>query len=199
MRGVVVIENLMHEQELIERLKAGDPKAIDEIVNSFKGPLFALILRMVSNHSAAEDIFQETWLRVIRNVQSFRGDSKLSTWLFQIAVNLCRDAIRKKKRWTHVSIDDYADSLSCDPGFDGLSMIKAQQIRKMVDSIPVKMREVVVLRYYHDLNDKEISEIVGCPVGTVKSRFFHASKILRKKWEHLNRELTIQEKSYETI
>ena len=69
----------------------------------------------------------------------------------------------------------------------------------MVDSIPVKMREVVVLRYFHDFNDKEISEIVGCPEGTVKSRFFRASKILRKKWEHLNRELTLQEEGYETV
>ena len=69
----------------------------------------------------------------------------------------------------------------------------------MVDSIPVKMREVVVLRYYHDFNDQEISEIVGCPVGTVKSRFFRASKILRKKWENLNKELALRKEDYETV
>ena len=189
----------MNEQELINRVKEGCPKAMDDIVEAYKDPLFAFILRMSQNHSTAEDIFQETWLRVIRYIQNFRGESKFSTWLFQIALNLCRDAERKKKRWFHVPIEDYENSLTCDSGIDPVRFLKAQQVRKVVAELPVKMREVVILRYFHDLRDQEISEIAGCPVGTVKSRFYKASKIIRKKWEHLNRETTQEKENYEII
>ncbi|MBT4485656.1 MAG: RNA polymerase sigma factor [Candidatus Latescibacteria bacterium] len=177
----------MEEYELIDRLIEGDNNAIEKILERYKGPLFAFILRMISNHADAEDIFQETWIRVIRYIRNFRRESKFSTWLFQIALNLCRDAERKKKRWFFVPIDDYKDSLSCEPDIDPVRTLKAQQVQKIVSELPVKMREVVVLRYFHDLKDHEISEIVNCPVGTVKSRFYRASKIIRTKWERLNR------------
>ena len=177
----------MEEHILIGRIKDGDPKAVDEIVEKYKGPLFAFILRMISDHDDTEDIFQETWLRVIRYIHNFRGDSKFSTWLFQIALNLVRDAERKKKHWFYVPIENYEDTLSIAPDIDPFRMLKAQQVRKVVDALPVKLREVIVLRYFHDMSDQEISEIAGCPVGTVKSRFYKASKVFRKKWEHINK------------
>ncbi len=192
-------ENQMHEQTLIERLKAGDHGAINDIVDKYKGPLFAFILRMVNDHADAEDIFQETWIKVIKHVSRFRGDAKFSTWLFQIARNLCRDAGRKKKRGIHVPIEDYEDSLSCEPEVDPFRILKAKRVRKIVDSLPVKMKETVLLRYFHDLNEYEISEVLGCPVGTVKSRLYRAANILRKKWEFLEHSYTRKKDNYETI
>jgi len=189
----------MKEQELISRLREGDSEAINEIVEQYKGPLFAFILRMVNNHDDAEDLFQETWLRVVRSIRNFRGDSKLFTWLISIALNLCRDTERKRKRWFHVSIDEYEESLSHETGIDPIRILRAQQVRKIVAGLPVKMREVIVLRYYHDLSDREISEIINCPVGTVKSRFYRASKIIRRKWKRLNREITDEKGNYKTI
>lgn len=177
----------MKEQDLINRVKEGDPKAIDDIVETYKDPLFAFILRMSGNHSTAEDIFQETWLRVVRYIRDFRGDSKFSTWLFQIALNLYRDAERKKKKMLYEPIEDHMKTLSCDPDIDPIRIIKAQKVRKIVNELPSKMREVIILRYFHELSDHEIADIVGCPEGTVKSRCFRASEILRKKWEHLNK------------
>jgi len=183
----------MEEHELICRVRDGDPSAMDEIVDEYKSPLFAFILRMTGNHAAAEDVFQETWLRVVRYIDAFRGDSKFSTWLFQIALNLCRDAERKKRKWKHEPIDDHIQTLSVEPDIDPVQMMRARQVRKMVSELPVKMREVIVLRYYHDMSDREIAGIIGCPEGTVKSRFYKASEILRKKWEWLNREPTPKE------
>jgi len=183
----------MEEHDLIRRVRDGDPSAMDEIVDEYKNPLFAFILRMTGNHAAAEDVFQETWLRVVRYIHAFRGDSKFSTWLFQIALNLCRDTERKKKKWKYESIDDHVRNLSVEPGVDPVKMMRERQVRRMVDELPAKMREVVVLRYYHDMSDREIAEIAGCPEGTVKSRFYRASEILRKKWERLNREPTSKE------
>ena len=175
----------MEEHELITRLREGDFETIDEIVEKYKNPLFAFILRIINNHTDAEDIFQETWLRVIRYIRNFRGESKFSTWLFQIALNLCRDTERKKKRWFSIPLEDYEDTLISKNGIDPDQLMKAQQVRKIVAELPVKMREVIVLRYFHDLHDQEISEIVGCPIGTVKSRCYRAYEIIRNKWNCL--------------
>lgn len=171
----------MNDQILIKRLKEGDPGAFDELVDQYKNQLFAFIIRIVTDHAAAEDIFQETWIKVIRSVGRFRGDSKLSTWLFQIALNQCRDAMRKKGRHIHVSLEA-AEEIAGKPTMDVEKMATSDQVRKMVGELPDKMREAVVLKYYHDLNDLEISEVIGCPEGTVKSRLHRAAKILRKKW-----------------
>ena len=166
---------------LVERLKEGEPGAIDEIVEKYKRPLFAFILRMIDNHATAEDIFQETWLRVIRHIRGFRGDSRFSTWLFQIALNLCRNAIRKKSR-RFVPLEE-AESIAVEPRVDAERIFEAERVRKVVASLPRKMREVIVLRYYHDLSEMEISEIVGSPVGTIKSRIYRAHIIIRQKME----------------
>ena len=176
-------EDCMQEHTLIGRLKAGDHGAIDEIVEIYKKPLFSFIVRMVNNNASAEDIFQETWIKVIRYVGKFRGDAKFSTWLFQIALNQCRDTLRKEKRVIHVPIEDYEDFLHYEPKTDPYRIMKTQKVRKIVTDLPVKMKEVVILRYFHNLNEYEISEVVGSPVGTVKSRLYRASEIIRKKWK----------------
>lgn len=183
-----IIGELMEDHELVARVREGDPDAINAIVDAYKGPLFAFILRMTGNKDNAEDLFQETWLKVVKYIGNFRGDSKLSTWLFQIALNLVRDSERKKKRWKMEPIDDFSQNLSKAPDVDPIKLLEASQVKEMIDSLPVKMREVVILRYYHELNDREISAIAGCPEGTVKSRFFRASDIMRKKWTHMQKE-----------
>jgi len=174
------------DRMLVERLRSGDPNAIDEIVERFKRPVYAFIVRMIGNRDTADDLFQETWLRVVRSAGSFRGDAKISTWLFQIALNQCRDYIRKVGKTSFVSLED-AEQLSCDPGVDPVRMLEAGQVRAMIKELPAKMRAVIVLKMYHDLDDREIASAVGCPVGTVKTRYHRAIKILAKKWELRNR------------
>lgn len=186
--GTVLKESRKQEHAFVERLKAGDPGIIDDVVEQYKEPLFAFIVRIVNNYDAAEDIFQETWLRVIKHISSFRGDSKFSTWLFQIARNVYRDAMRKKKDLCFISIDEVVE-LTCEPGVDAVNIIEMEHVRNIVAGLPIKMKEVIVLRYYHDLNINEISGILGCSAGTVKSRIFRASGIIRKKrklLQHLN-------------
>lgn len=176
------------DHEIIERLRRGDSRAVDEVVEKYKRQLFAFILRMIENHATAEDVFQETWMRVIRSIGNFRGESRFSTWLFQIALNLCRDSLRKSRRDCFVPLEE-AELGQCDPGVDPIRMLQAEQVRRIVDELPVKMREVVVLRYFHNMSDREISVIAGCPIGTVKTRFHRAIKILSKKWKLRNRQV----------
>jgi len=177
-------ESIEHGQDFVERLKARDPGVIDDVVDEYKEPLFAFIVRMVNNYDTAEDIFQETWIKVIRHINSFRGEAKFSTWLFQIARNVYKDTLRKKKYLYHVSLEE-ADELTCEPTVDAANINKMEHVGKIVAGLPIKMKEAVVLRYYHDLKIKEISEILGCSAGTVKSRISRGSAIIRKKWNLL--------------
>ena len=178
-------EGYVDELALVQRLKNGDEYAVNQIVEKYKNPLFAFILRIVDNHALAEDIFQETWIRMIRHIKGFRGDSLFSTWLFQIALNQSRNALKKIKRREFVPLE-YAESVADEPGVDAGDILQAEQIRALIAGLSIKMREVIVLRYYHDLSEKEISGIVGAPLGTVKSRLHRASGILRKKIEFGN-------------
>jgi RNA polymerase sigma-70 factor, ECF subfamily len=171
---------------LVEKLRRGDSDAIEEIVETHKRQVFAFIMRMIGVRETAEDLFQETWLRVVRSAGGFRGDAKISTWILQIALNLCRDHIRKVGKTVMVPLDE-AEPLTCEPGVDPFKMLQAAEVRKVVEELPFKMREVVVLRFYHDLDDREIAAAVGCPVGTVKTRYHRAIKLLEKKWESRNR------------
>ena len=170
------------DYSLVLRLKSGDRSAIDQAVDRYSKPLYAFILRMTAERETAEDVFQETWVRVIRNIGSFRGDAKFSTWLFQIALNLCRNLARQKSRRTYVDIDQ-ADQLSEEPEADGRDPLLSRKIKKLVASLPDKMREVIVLRFYHDRTDQEIAEITGLPPGTIKSRIFRGMNMLREKIE----------------
>ncbi len=163
-------------------------EVVDQVVERFSKPLFAFIMRMIDDQATAEDIFQDTWIRVIRNIGTFRGDCRFSTWLFQIALNLCRNQMRRKARRSFVGIEE-ASNLADDPGVDGMKILQAQKVRRLVASLPPKMREVIVLRYYHNKTDVEIAEVTGLPPGTVKSRIHRATALLRSKIE--STELTV--------
>jgi RNA polymerase sigma-70 factor, ECF subfamily len=170
------------ESALVIRLQQGEPGAIDEVVRIYQKPLFGFILRMIENRAAAEDIFQETWVKVIRHIGSFRGDAKFSTWLFQIALNQSRNAMRKQSRRSFVSLED-TEEIPVEPGVDADRIVIAGQVKKFLASLPVKMREVLVLRYYHDKTEQEIAVVIGAPLGTVKSRLHRATNMLRDKME----------------
>jgi len=176
------------ESALIVELKQGNPEAVNQVVDRYGKPLFAFIMRMVDDQAVAEDIFQDTWVRVVRNIGSFRGDAKFSTWLFQIALNLCRNLMRRKARRKFVGLEA-ASNLAEDPEVDGMKILQAQKVRRLIASLPTKMREVIVLRYYHDKTDVEIAEVTGLPPGTVKSRLHRATGLLRSKIE--SSELTV--------
>ena len=178
----MTVATAVDEQTLVERLMGGDPEAVDDLVDVYKDRLFAFILRTVGDYTLAEDVFQEMWIKVIRRINTFRGDSKLSTWLFQVALNTVRDAMRKKGRHTFVDIDEVAQLPSND-SIDVDGMARTEQVKLLIDSLPEKMREVVVLKYYHDLMDAEIAEIAGIPEGTVKSRLHRANGIMKERWQ----------------
>ena len=104
--------------------------------------------------------------------------------MFQVALNHCRDEMRKK-RYIHVPLEEI-EELAGDSTPDPERLYLAKEVQKIVEGLPIKMREVVVLKYYHDLMDEEIASVAGIPAGTVKSRLHRASEIIRKKWMNIN-------------
>lgn len=166
------------DEELIERFQNEDAYAFDLIVKRYKTQLLNFIYRFLGNAEEAEDLVQETFLRVYRNKNAYQKIAKFSTWIYTIAGNLAKTELRKRKRRKFFSITDlgYEDkdydisdeAFNPEKSVDG--SIKEEIIHKEIQALSPKFREVILLRDVQELSYEEISQIVGIPLGTVKSR-----------------------------
>ena len=155
------------DEELIAAVARGESRALEELIRRWETPLFRFIARHTGGRDV-DDLYQETWLRVVRSAHRFHPERRFSTWLFQIAVNLCRDFHRRPPPEPHdpAGLDDVAAG---DPAVDA-----RLDARRLLAALPEGQRSVVVLRYFHDLSEDAVAEILRCPRGTVKSRL-HAA------------------------
>lgn len=168
------------EEELIGRLI--DPKtqrqAFEELVNQYSQQLYWQIRKMVIAHSDADDVLQNVLIKVWTNLDAFRAESKLSTWLYRIAANESITFINREKAKRNLSIDDddsfLAEQLESDPYFDGDDA--ALKLQKAILTLPEKQRLVFNMKYFDDLKYSEISEILDTSEGALKASFHHASK-----------------------
>jgi RNA polymerase sigma-70 factor, ECF subfamily len=159
------------DESLIAAVARGDDAALAELTRRWERPLFQFIHRHTGGQDV-DDIYQDTWLRAVRAAPRFDPARRFSTWLFQIALNLCRDWHRKARA-------DPVDPADIDRiAADGAATDAAIDARRLLAALPEPQREVVVLRYLHDLGEDEVAEILGCPRGTVKSRLHHALRKL---------------------
>jgi len=161
----------------------GDQGAFETLYRRYEKPIFSFIYRMVLSSADAEDLCQETFFKVIRAKKKYRKTAKFKTWLFQIALNLCRDRIRRMKFRSHLSLNSPAFSQDsneirtqqsiCDSSSDPTKRAQTDEmkilVRQAFTKLPQQQRTVVILRQYHDLKFSEIAEIMNCPLGTVKS------------------------------
>jgi RNA polymerase sigma-70 factor (ECF subfamily) len=177
------------DEELIERFQKGDVYAFEQIVHRYKDPLLNFVYHFLGDRIDAEDVVQETFLRVYRNKHLYRNIAKFSTWIYTIASNLAKTELRRRKRRRLFSISqtgddnkgyDIPDTLQT-ADFQVDSNMKEAFIRKEIEALPVKFREVVVLRDIDELSYEEISDILKIPIGTVKSRVNRARLRLQKR------------------
>jgi RNA polymerase sigma-70 factor, ECF subfamily len=155
------------DEELAGRIAAGDEAALAELLRRYERPLSHFLFRQTGGRDV-EDLYQETWLRIVRSAARFDRTKRFSTWLFQIAVNLCRDWHRRNVAMPAIEAADAVSSSEVrrvEAGMDAA---------RLLAFLPEPQREVLILRYYHDLPESEIAEILGCPKGTVKSRMHNA-------------------------
>jgi len=159
------------------RVQAGDEAALGELLERWRSRLYAFLWRRAGD--AADDLFQETWIRVVRAAGRFDPERRFSTWLFQIANNLCRDRARRS-----AVAEGYRDAvreeLRADPRrLETPALDLRLDMHRRIHALPERLREVLLLRYYHQLSEAEIAEVAGVPRGTVKSRLHHAVRALR--------------------
>lgn len=180
----------LSDEELLRAYRGGDSQAFKVLFQRYRGPLFNFLLRRVGDRGRAEELYQETWTKVIERSSAFRGESKFSTWLYTIARNACIDHQRKMKFRGHASLDQTQRGANnptvervANPGLapDQLALGHAlrERIRIAVEELPEEQREVFLLRQLQGLGFKEVAEVVGAPVNTVKSRMRYALERLQ--------------------
>jgi RNA polymerase sigma-70 factor (ECF subfamily) len=181
------------ETRLAKLARNGDRRAFSELVDLYKDKIFHLAYRMLYNVEEAEDVVQETFLRVYSNLHRFDENQKFSTWIYRIGTNLCIDRLRRRKQTysldAEVSESEGADWYSMLPSDERtpegeLILSETQeQVRKAIDALPEKYKSAVILRYLHDMSLQEISEILNIPVTTVKTRVHRGREYLRERLE----------------
>jgi len=182
------------EQRFIERLVAHDERAFNELVEAYEQRVFRLLLRMLGRRDEAEDMAQEVFVQVFKAIGSFRGESKLGTWIYRIAVNLCKNRMKYLQR-RHSSEEDelepmaeraalneakgvtFGETSRPDHMVEGLQLERIVQI--CISELDPDFREVLVLRDVEDLTYEELCEVTGLPDGTVKSRLHRARAMLK--------------------
>lgn len=163
---------------MMGNLRRGDMQAFDELYMRHRQPLFNFILRLLQDAALAEDVFQETYMRVLENADRFNPRGKFSTYLYTIAHNLCMDELRRQS--TSIPAEKVAESSVRDPHALLLEREDEEAAHQLLAALQPHLRAVVVLRVLHDYSQEETAKIVGVPVGTVKSRLHHALKQLRQ-------------------
>jgi RNA polymerase sigma-70 factor (ECF subfamily) len=155
------------DQELVRLFTRGDSAAFEELVRRHEQRIYNLSLRMLGRPEDARDATQETFLAAFRKLPSFRGDSSLSTWLHRVAMNACYDTLRRRKRRAEESLPEDPGAASGDLAE---SSAEAVDVQRALAQVPDEFRAVLVLHDVQDLPYEEIAEVLGVPIGTVKSR-----------------------------
>lgn len=173
-------EQPREDSSLIERLRQPQTcrEAFNDVMRQYSEPLYWQIRRMVESHDDANDILQNTFLKAWQSVEGFRGDAKLSTWLYKIALNESITFLAKERKRLSISIDDEESHLvnliESDEYVDGDAL--ALKLRKAVASLPEKQRLVFNMKYYDELKYDQMSEILGTSVGALKASYHLAVK-----------------------
>ncbi len=166
--------------ELIERLRTPGEcrKAFGEVIRAYTEPLYWQIRRLVQNHDDANDILQNTFMKAWQSLDNFRGDAKLSTWLYKIALNESVTFLAKERKRMNISLDDQesalAHTIEADEYVDGDRLAKA--LRKAVASLPEKQRIVFNMKYFSEMKYEQMSDILGTSVGALKASYHLAVK-----------------------
>lgn len=180
------------DQLLVERVQAGDQQAFNLLVVKYQRRLLRLVARLVHDPAEAEDVVQETFIKAYRAMRHFRGDSAFYTWLYRIGINTAKNLLVTQGRRAPTSTEADAEKAEGFDDADNLrdintpeSVLASKQIAFTVnaamEALPQELRTAIVLREIEGLSYEEISEVMACPIGTVRSRIFRAREVIAEK------------------
>ncbi len=167
------------ERALVAACQRGERDAFDALVTRYQRSVYRLCYRYVNDHSDANDLAQEAFLKAYKAIGRFRGEAAFSTWLYRIAVNSCLNFRAARKPQTEPLADSLADGRR-GVGEDLEQRERAARVRAAVERLPEKQRLTLILKIYQDLTHEQVAEILGSSVGTVKANLFHALGNLRR-------------------
>jgi len=177
------------DEELVARSIRGDAESFNELILRWERPIFALAYRTIGREEDARDVCQETFLRAFRALPAFRGQSKFSSWLYRIALNLCRDWMRRERRSPVVQAPENVDLLELAAAAEPSESIedlverkdRTRSVERAMALLSEEQRTAIVLKEYHGLTFQEIADLLGCPLSTVKTRLYQGLTVLRRE------------------
>jgi RNA polymerase sigma-70 factor (ECF subfamily) len=192
------METATSDEQIVERALMGDADAFGEIVRRWERRIFALAFGMLGREEDARDATQATFFAAFRNLRGFRGEAKVSSWLHRIAVNQCITQQRRAKVRQESALEDaeekHAGSLAAPIHFSPARTAEVRErtaaVRNAVNSLPIELRQVVVMKEFEELTFKEIAEALDLPLSTVKSRLYTALKQLQMRLQKLGDEVS---------
>jgi RNA polymerase sigma-70 factor (ECF subfamily) len=188
----------LSDEKLVELAVSEDPEAFGEIVKRWDRKIFALCFGMLGREDDARDAAQETFIAAYRSLKNFRGEAKVSSWLHRIAVNQCLTIKRRAKTRSEEFLDEEAGederifvaSPNSSPARTSEQSERFFIVRQAVGSLPLELREVVLMKEFEEMTFQEISDTLEIPLSTVKSRLYTALRQLRMKLERTPLEIT---------
>jgi RNA polymerase sigma-70 factor (ECF subfamily) len=179
------------DEELVARTVSGDVDSFNQLIVRWERPIYALAYRVLGHEEDARDVCQDTFLRAYRALPGFKGQAKFSSWLYRIALNLCRDWIRRQRRAPVTQIPEDTDpaelSTSAEPAESIEDLVERREMSALVEqamrSLSEEQRTAIILKEYHGMTFQEIADMQGCPLSTVKTRLYQGLSILRRQLE----------------
>jgi RNA polymerase sigma-70 factor (ECF subfamily) len=177
------------DEELVARTRRGDADSFNELILRWERPIYALAYREIGREEDARDVCQETFLRAFRALSGFRGEAKFSSWLYRIALNLCRDWVRRERRTPVVQPPEDVELMDLAAAREGSASIEdliarkdlVRRVERAMAVLPEEQRTAIILKEYHELTFQEVADLVGCPLSTVKTRLYQGLTVLRRE------------------
>jgi RNA polymerase sigma-70 factor (ECF subfamily) len=179
------------DEDLVARSRGGDVDSFNQLILRWERPIYALAYRVIGREEEARDVCQETFMRAFRALPGFKGQAKFSSWLYRIALNLCRDWIRRQRRTPIVQAPEGVDPVELAAVRGGTESIEdlvsrrelSAAVEEAMAQLPEEQRTTIILKEYHGMTFQEIADLQGCPLSTVKTRLYQGLIVLRRQLE----------------
>jgi RNA polymerase sigma-70 factor (ECF subfamily) len=191
-RATLAVHGLtITDEELVVRSRNGDVESFNQLIRRWERPIYALAYRTIGREEDARDVCQDTFLRAFRALNGFKGEAKFSSWLYRIALNLCRDWMRRQRRAPTVQMPedvDVAELVAAQGPTESIETLVARKelgraVATAMARLPEEQRTAIILKEYHGLTFQEIADLQGCPLSTVKTRLYQGLSVIRRQLE----------------